>query len=107
MIFYYVYLTGNKITHAEVCDMEILSENYICLYHGKEETMPDFLPKGVITANGGFIYSLIDGKIVERSAEEIAADEEAANPSVAEDTQEQRIAELEAALEMILNGVVE
>lgn len=81
MIYFYVYLTGNKITHAEVCDMEILSENYICLYRGKEENMPNFLPKGVMTARGGFIYAYINGEVVERTAKEIAADEEAANPT--------------------------
>ena len=82
MIYYYARVNGDKITHAEICDMEILSENYHCLYHGAEENVPNFLPKGVMTAKGGFIYKLIDGNVVERTAEEIAADEEAANPTM-------------------------
>lgn len=83
MVRFYVYVTGNIITYAVITVLEILSPEYHCLYYGAAESMPDFLPKGVKTKKGGFNYALIDGKVVERSAEEIAADEKAANPDPA------------------------
>lgn len=81
MVYLYVYLYGNKITHAEISTCEILSEEFLCLYSGEEENVPDLFPKGIRTEKGGFNYALVDGEVVERSAEEIKADEEAANPT--------------------------
>lgn len=106
MVRFYVYVTGNKITYAEITDLEILSEQYHCLYYGKEADMPNFLPKGVKTAKGGFNYALIDGEVVERTAEEIAADEKAANPEpIAPATDAPTWDELAAALQEGVNAV--
>ena len=84
MIYLYVYLYGNKITHAEISTSEILSEGYYCLYSGEEKNVPNLFPKGIKTDNGGFNYALVDGKVVERSSEEVLADELAANPPKSE-----------------------
>ena len=50
----------------------------------------NYLPKPIITMGGAYRYKLVDGKPVECTAEEIAAQEEALKP-VDEPTQEDRI----------------
>jgi len=64
----------------------------------------NYLEMPLTDENGAHRYKLENGKPVERTAEEMAADvrEEQAQPS-----QEERIANLEEALEMLLSGVTE
>lgn len=76
----YAFLDKGKITCTNEGDFEITSDGWQLVWSGEEKDAPDLFPKGLMTARGGFNYALIDGKIVERTAEEIAADEEAANP---------------------------
>lgn len=77
----YAFLDNGKITCTNEGDFEITSDGWQLVWSGEEKDAPDLFPKGLMTERGGFIYSLIDGKVVERTAEEIAADEEAANPA--------------------------
>lgn len=106
MVRFYVYVTGDKITYSETTELEILSPGYNCLYYGEEANMPDFMPRGLKTEKGGYFYSLIDGKVVERTAEEIAADEEAANPEpIAPATDAPTWDELAAALQEGVDAV--
>lgn len=65
-----------------------------------------YFPLPLMTDGGARRYSYVKGKAVERPAEEIAADEAAAVVP-AQPTNEERIAELEAALDMLLTGVTE
>ena len=73
----------------------------------------NYFPLPIITDGGAYRYKLVDGKPVERSAEEIAAQEEALKP-VPTPSLENRVEVLETdavetreALEMILSGVTE
>lgn len=65
----------------------------------------NYFPEFILTDSNVWRYKLVDGVAVECSAEEIAAQEEALpEPPVSE---AERIAELEAALDMLLSGVTE
>ena len=66
----------------------------------------NYMPLPLMTESGAYRYAYIDGAIAERTAAEIAADEDAAVP-VPQPTAEERIAELEAALDILLTGVTE
>ena len=66
----------------------------------------NYLPKPVCTVGGAYRYKSVYGVPVECSAKEIAEQEESNRP-VVERTAEERITELEEALEMLLNGVTE
>ena len=63
----------------------------------------NYLPLPIMTDEGAYRYKLEGGGILERTAEEMAADvEEDPGPTL-----ESRVGVLEEALEMILTGVVE
>ena len=73
----------------------------------------NYFPLPIITDSGAYRYKLVDGKLVECTAEEIAAQEEALKP-VPTPSLENRVevletdaAETREALEMILSGVTE
>lgn len=70
-------------------------------YHAQVRYLPDHIR----TDSGVWRYRLADGVPVECSAEEIAAQEAALPPEPMSD--KERIAELEAALELLLSGVTE
>ena len=66
----------------------------------------NYFPKPIMTMGGAYCYKLIDGEVVECTADEIKAQEEANKP-IPEATTEERIAELEEALELLLSGATE
>ncbi len=103
MVNVYIQVDGTKIINANSGAYIIESDGWHLVYSGDD--VPELFPKGIMTDLGGFNYAYIDGEIVERSADDIAADEAAANP--AQETHEERIAQLEEALELILSGVTE
>lgn len=74
----YIYQVDGKIVAVNSGNYEITSEGWVLVSDSKTEA--ELFPKGLVTARGGYNYSYIDDEIVERSAEKIAADEEAANP---------------------------
>lgn len=78
----YAYLNDNKITCVNEGDYEITSDGWLLLWSGEEKDAPNLFPKRLMTERGGFIYTIKNKKVVERTAEEIAADEEAANPTM-------------------------
>lgn len=66
----------------------------------------NYFEKPIITEGGAYRYKLIEGDVVECSAEEVEEQEAALLP--AEDpTLDARVAELEEALELLLSGVTE
>ena len=68
----------------------------------------NYFPQPIITEGGAYRYKLVEGKPVECTAEEIAAQEEAIKASIITvPTAEERIAELEAQNEMLLQCVLE
>lgn len=68
----------------------------------------NYFPLPIYTEGGAYRYKLVDGKPVECTAEEIAAQEEAIKASIIiAPTAEERIAELEAQNEMLLQCVLE
>ena len=68
----------------------------------------NYFPKPIYTESGAYRYKLVDGKPVECTPEEIAAQEEAIKASIITvPTAEERIAELEAQNEMLLQCVLE
>ena len=62
----------------------------------------NYLPKPLIDENGVYRYKYVDGAVVERTAEEMAADMPA--PAI---TQEQRLTAAENAIEEIINLIME
>ena len=75
-------LNDGRVVASEITEVEYLpADNVHLIYHGEEENLPNPFPKGVLTPLGGHNYAFVNGEIVERSAEEVAADEEAANPT--------------------------
>ena len=64
-----------------------IDRGYADKYH---HAQGNYFPKTIITDGGAYRYKLVDGKPVECTAEEIAAQEEALKP-VDEPTQEDRI----------------
>ena len=68
----------------------------------------NYFPQPIITDGGAYRYKLVEGKPVECTAEEIAAQEEAIKTSITTtQTAEERIAQLEAQNEMLLQCVLE
>lgn len=68
----------------------------------------NYFPQPIRTIGGAYRYKLVDGKPVECIPEEIAAQEEAIKTSITiTPTTEERIAELEAQNEMLLQCVLE
>lgn len=68
----------------------------------------NYFPQPIITMGGAYRYKLVDGKPVECTAEEIAHQEEEIKASITiVPTTEERIAELEAQNEMLLQCVLE
>lgn len=74
----YIKTENGVIIGMNAGDYEITSEDWTLVSDSK--TPAELFPKGIMTDLGGFNYAYVDGEIVERSAEEIAADEAAANP---------------------------
>ncbi len=67
----------------------------------------NYFAKPIMTIGGVYHYKLIEGEVVECTAEEIEKAEAENRENTSQPTQEERIAELEEALNMILNGVTE
>ena len=65
-----------------------------------------YFGKPVMTAEGAYNYKLVDGKPVECTAEEIAAQEEANKPE-AVPTTEERLKELESQNQMLMECLLE
>lgn len=66
----------------------------------------NYFSKPVMTIDGVCYYKMVDGEVVECTAEEIAEQEEANKPEP-EATTDQRITDLEEAMELLLSGVTE
>lgn len=94
-------------------------ENWVLIDEGTGDRynlcQSNYLPQPLRTDGGAYRYKLVDGQVVECTAEEIAAQEEAMSPNPdATPTLEYRVGALETdaaetreALEMILTGVTE
>ena len=68
----------------------------------------NYFPKSIYTESGAYRYKLVDGKPVECTPEEITAQEEEIKTSIIiTPTAEERIAEVEAQNEMLLQCVLE
>ena len=68
----------------------------------------NYFPQPIYTEGGAYRYKLVKGKPVECTAEEISAQEEEIKASIIiAPTAEERIAELEAQNEMLLQCVLE
>ena len=68
----------------------------------------NYFPHPILTDGGAYRYKLVDGEPVECTEEEIAAQEEEIKASITiVPTTEERIAELEAQNEMLLQCVLE
>lgn len=84
-----------------------IDEGYGDKYH---HAMGNYFPQPIRSRQGVCRYKLVDGVAVERTAEEIAADSvkpEAPSIEKRVGTVEDKTAELEEALEMLLSGVTE
>lgn len=66
----------------------------------------NYFPHPIITDGGAYRYKLVDGKPVECTAEEIAAQEEANKPEAVPST-EDRLKELESQNQMLMECLLE
>lgn len=66
----------------------------------------NYFDQPIITESGAYRYKLVDGKPVECTAEEIAAQEEANKPEVVPST-EDRLKELESQNQMLMECLLE
>ena len=66
----------------------------------------NYFPESIFTMYGAYRYKMVDGNPVECTEEEIAAQEEAKKP-VPTPTAEERIVELEAQNDMLMQCVLE
>lgn len=81
--------------------LTLLGEGWGDRYH---HAQGNFLPGPLRDARGVYRYMLVDGRVEERTEEEMAMDVTQETPPT---TLENRLDVLEEALEMILKGVVE
>lgn len=82
-----------------------IDSGYSDKYH---HAQGNYFPLPIYTEGGAYRYKLVKSKPVECTAEEIAAQEEAIKASIITvPTAEERIAELEAQNEMLLQCVLE
>ena len=95
--------TENNITDPE--NWVLIDEGYGDRYN---LCQGNYFPLPIYTEGGAYRYKLMDGKPVECTTEEIAAQEETIKTSITIiPTAEERIAELEAQNEMLLQCVLE
>ena len=88
---------------ADVTEWVEIDSGFGDKYH---HAQGNYFPMPIKTMGGAYCYKLVDGEVVECTAEEIKAQEEANKP-IPEATTEERIAELEEALELLLSGATE
>ena len=94
------YTVGNITTPA---DWVLIDEGYGDRYNLCQS---NYLPQPLRTDGGAYRYKLVDGKPVECTAEEIAAQEEANKP-VPVPTTEDRLKELESQNQMLMECLLE
>ena len=99
----YITAVNSSAFLADVTGWTEIDSGYGDKYH---HAQGNYFPKTIKTFGGAYCYKLIDGKVEECTAEEIKAQEEANKP-IPEATTEERIAELEEALELLLSGATE
>ena len=80
-----------------------IDEGYCDKYH---HAQGNYFPESIFTDGGAYRYKLVDGKPVECTAEEIAAQEEANKPE-AVPTTEDRLKELESQNQMLMECLLE
>ena len=99
----YITAVNSSAFLEDVTGWVEIDSGYSDKYH---HAQGNYFPKPIQTMGGAYCYKLIDGEVVECTAEEIKAQEEANKP-IPEATTEERIAELEEALELLLSGATE
>ena len=96
----YITAVNSSAFLTDTADLVEIDSGYGDKYH---HAQGNYFPMPIIDMRGIYRYKLVDGAVVERTAEEMDAD--ALNVEK-EPTQEQRIAELEEALNALLEGLV-
>ena len=106
----YITAVNSSAFLTDTADWVEIDSGYGDKYHHAQGI---YFPEPIMTWGGAYRYKLVDGKPVECTAEEIAAQEEALKP-VPTPSLENRVevletdaAETREALEMILSGVTE
>lgn len=104
----YITRIDGGYTESNITD----PENWLLIDEGNGDRynlcQSNYFPQPIRTMGGAYRYKLVDGQPVECTAEEIAAQEEAIKASIITvPTAEERIAELEAQNEMLLQCVLE
>ena len=94
------YTIGNITTPA---DWVLIDEGYGDKYNLCQS---NYFDQPIRTESGVYRYKLVDGKPVECTAEEIAAQEEANKPEVVPTTEE-RLKELESQNQMLMECLLE
>lgn len=106
----YIQTHENKIITCNAGNYEITSEGWHLIYSGTEEEAPNFFPKGLMSSRGGKYYAYINGEVIERSPEEIAAEEDELNPIDnynPQDDTDAMLVDLEYRLTLLELGITE
>ena len=104
----YITRVDGGYTISNITDQE----NWVLIDEGTGDRynlcQGNYFPQPIYTEGGAYRYKLVKGKPVECTAEEISAQEEEIKASIIiAPTAEERIAELEAQNEMLLQCVLE
>lgn len=99
----YITAVNSSVFLHDTAGLTEIDRGYGDKYH---HAQGNYFPQPIITMGGAYRYKLVDGKPVECTAEEIAAQEEALKP-VPTPTPEERMAELEAQNQMLTQCLME
>ena len=99
----YITAVNSSAFLTDTTDWVEIDSGYGDRYH---HAQGNYFSKPVMTIDGVCYYKMVDGEVVECTAEEIAEQEEANKPEP-EATTDQRITDLEEAMELLLSGVTE
>lgn len=101
----YITAVNSSAFLTDTTDWVEIDSGYGDKYH---HAQGNYFPQPIRTMGGAYRYKLVDGKPVECTDEEIAIQEEEIKASITiVPTAEERIAELEAQNEMLLQCVLE
>lgn len=99
----YITAVNSSAFLTDTAEWTEIDHGYGDKYH---HAQGNYFAEPIMTMGGAYRYKLIDGEVVECTAEGIE-EQEVENRVPTNPTQEERIAELEEALAMLLNEVTE
>lgn len=96
-----IIATNSSAFLTDTTDWIEIDSGYSNKYH---HAQGNYLDKPIIDERGIYRYKLEDGKVIERTQEEMEADYK---PPIVQPTTEERVAQLEEAFNLLLDGATE